>query len=263
MNRNSLALTVTEEQIETFKSETIEDRWLLSTLLPHLQLLRTSALVLAGDARRAAHDGDAASALADIEALLGISAHAQDAPFLISFLVANAVERQSYAAIQDIMTQQPQLWTNEQLRDLAHRIAASQINWQSGFEAERMFFDDILQRIYTDDGQGDGRLAYRTTQDSDYFQTWDTLTGKPAQTASFSNKAFAVLALPAATMIIESRRESSETYERIIAQALAAFERPLWKQPERWLQEIEDSLEGNRSSRIDASYAGAFVVACI
>lgn len=236
-------VSVTKEQIDAYKAETVEDRLLVSTLFPHLQFLRTSAIVLAGDARRAALAGDGDIAMAGVIAMHGISRHVEEAPFLVSLLSASDVENQCYDVIQDILTRQPQLWSNGQLRDLAHQVGTSQIDWRRGFDAERNFFYDILQRIYTDDGQGDGRLAYRITNENNFFQMRETLTGESPNVSTLSNDALAVLALPAASMFVESRKEATETFERIIGRAMIAFETPLWKQEGPWPLDIDPSLQ--------------------
>src|SRR4051812_46721261 len=68
---------VKPEEIEAAKHETVQNRWVISTLLPHLQLLRSSASLLALDARRSAIAGDGKTALDDVTSLYGLSRHCE------------------------------------------------------------------------------------------------------------------------------------------------------------------------------------------
>ena len=171
-DRELFGVSVTPEQIEATKHETANDHWLISTLLPDMQWLRTSALLLDADSRRAALAGDGKTAFDDVVAMLDFSRHSQETPFFICVLVAEAIQQKSRAAVQDILTDHPSLWSDGQLRDLAHQLAASRIDWRSGFEGERAGFYDSMQRVYTDNGHGDGRLALQVTKIKTYSSYW-------------------------------------------------------------------------------------------
>jgi hypothetical protein len=51
--------------------------------------------------------------------------------------------------------------TDDQLRHLAHRLTAFDAKAAiiAGLRGERAFFSDVVQRVYTDDGNGNGRLT--------------------------------------------------------------------------------------------------------
>ena len=73
-DRELFGTTVSKEEIELSKLRTLEDRWLIATLLPQMQQLNHSGKLLAADARRAAAAGDGATALADVRAITWESA---------------------------------------------------------------------------------------------------------------------------------------------------------------------------------------------
>ena len=241
-DRELFGVSVTKEDIEAFKSQTVEDRWIISTLLPYLQQLRTAAQLLASDARRAALAGDADAAKADVVALLGVSRHCQETPFLVNFLVANAVQSIACVTIQDTFADHPQLWSDSQLRDLAHAVSAARVDWRQGFTGETAGFYDTMQRLYTDDGHGDGRLAFRSSMRQNVFELLDSITGTAADnTASFyANDGFAMLMLPAANVVVASRKEMTETYETFINSARTKVSTPLWEQEE--LAPLDEAL---------------------
>jgi hypothetical protein len=235
-------VSLTPAQIEEAKKQPAEDRWVISTLVPDLQYLRDVASVLAADAQRSAQSGDANTALADITAILGVSRHSEEMPFLICTLVADGVQKKAYHVVQSILTHHPKLWSNDQLRELAHKLAASQIDWRRGFEGERSCFYDTMQRVYTDDGHGDGRLALRVSSDKNLFQLIESVASdKPASSSIFAKSGIALLALPAANWVVAGRREMTEMYNSVTDRSLARLGTPFWK----WAKEpsLDDEVQ--------------------
>jgi len=165
-------------------------------------------------------------------AMLGISRHCQEIPFLVNLLVANAVKELTYGVIQDIIADRPQLWSDAQLRDLAHAVAGEAIDWRRGFTGESLSFEDVMQRFYTDDGHGDGRLAFRSSVQQNVFQLLNSFSG-PGDVETrgfFSSDGLAMLVLPAANLVVASRKDTTEVYRRLLNSALLRIETPLWQQ---------------------------------
>jgi hypothetical protein len=230
-DRDLFGVSVTNEQVESFRSQTLEDRWLISTLIPEVKQLKTAASLLASDARRAALSGDAETAMANIVALLGVSHHTQEKPFMVNLMVASAVRNMACVTIQDTFQENPQLWSDSQLRDLAHSLAATQIDWRRGFDGETASFHDVMQRFYTDDGHGDGRLAFRSSSQQNIFAQLDSITNSGSESDSlFAADSLAMLALPAANIVVASRKEMTETYLGFINTAVMKIDMPLVKQ---------------------------------
>jgi hypothetical protein len=228
-DRELFGVTLTKHDVELSKLRTLEDRWLIATLLPDMIHLRDAGMLLGADARRAAAAGDGNTAFADVRAMLGVSRHCEELPFLVCILVGDAVQNKARATIQDVLTANPKLWSNDQLRDLAHQSAASQIDWRRGFQGERTCFYDSIQRVYTDNGHGDGRLALQVTNDQNLFQLIESVSAGGNATASmFSNAGIAFFTLPAANMVIASRKEMTDEYDRITDRALARLGEPYW-----------------------------------
>jgi hypothetical protein len=216
---------------EPTKREELEDRWLISTLIPHIQLLRSLGELFHNDCRRAVAEGDGEIALADLMVMLRISRQAEEPPFFMNLLAADAIQRQSYAAVRETLAGHPDLWSEAQLRGLAHRIAAARIDWRRDFQGEAACFYDVIQRMYTDNGQGDGRLAYRVSRDFNVFGMLDELTSQGAHPDSlWSHDALALLVLPAANTVVASRKEMTDAYHDYMQSAIVKIETPLWKQ---------------------------------
>jgi hypothetical protein len=228
-DRELFGVTLTKEETERAKTQTIEDRWLISTLLPDLLYLKQSGALLASDARRAAVAGDGNIALADVRAMLGVSRHCEELPFLICTILADAVQQKARETIKYILGMNSKLWSPDQLRDLAHQLVASQIDWRRGFQGERTCIYDSMQRVYTDNGHGDGRLALNVTTDKNLFELIESVSTEGAvHKSAFSNPALALLSLPAANMVVAGRKEMTDTYDQFTNIALARLGEPYW-----------------------------------
>jgi hypothetical protein len=201
---------------------------LWSILMPHLAELRKLSILLVLDAHRAASLGDGAVAAANIEAILGTARHARETPLIGSDLTSLSQVGKAVAAVGEILAQQPEIFTDRQLLDFAHRLAALQGD-QLGVRlgAEVLAFQDLMQRLYTDDGEGDGRL------------TADGL-------AALSGVGGAVGPLaPVAGLVIAGRKEMTNEFNRWLSAAEAEMAKPLWRQDAAKLDRELERLQGS------------------
>ncbi len=208
----------------------IEDQMLISTHLPHLLPMREAARLLRFDALRAAAAGEGETSLADVRAILGIAEHVQQMPCLVVTVTASAIHGIACATVQDVLSRRPELWSAGQLRDLAHAIAGSSIDWGRGFDGEHAMFLDMMQRFYTDDGHGEGHLAFRGPEGLNVFDALSRFTGDNSR-SPLSHDSLAVLVMPAANMVVASRKEMTDLYEAMLNDAILRMDTPLWKLP--------------------------------
>jgi hypothetical protein len=228
-DRELFGVKLTKEQIEHDKNLTVKDRWLISALLPDLKSLKDTGFLLGADALRAAAAGDGNTAFANVQAMLGVSKHCEEMPFMICILVADAVQNKARGAIQEVLTNYPKVWSDDQLRKLAHQLVAAQVDWRRGFEGERSCFYDSMQRIYTDNGRGDGHLALQVSRDQNLFQLLDAVTnGSDVNGSMFANAGIAFFTLPAANIAIGGRKEMTDTFDLITDKAMARLGTPYW-----------------------------------
>lgn len=131
------------------------------TVLPHVGVTRLAARLLGMTAVQAAARGDGARAVADCISMLRIANHSEENGFLIGQLVRQAIDSLALSTVGWIAAHHPQALSDAQWRELAHTIAAelSDDETRLRFDAEGASFDDLLQRVYSDDGRGDGRLT--------------------------------------------------------------------------------------------------------
>lgn len=141
---------------------------LIGVMLPNLNLMRQYSNLLAFDAKIAMESGDASRALDDLMAMIGIANQSNQDGFMISKLVAIAIDSVVMDRTQDWLRQYPDAWSRDELVELAHASTSMQTRRHLSFETESMMFDDMLQRSFTDDGNGNGRM----TSDGIYALTW-------------------------------------------------------------------------------------------
>lgn len=201
--------------------------------VPYLNRMRVLSDVLKADARVATHAGDGQRAIADILAIIGM-ADQLDLPILIEQHMRTSLYERALATMEAILADRPTLLDDARLVDLAHRVArvgGEAPNSLLDLSGERKTFLDFIQRFYTDDGNGGGRLASVVmdlgTMDV-YFYGWShgTLGGIPRKQPEWDEKA--ALALGAAGVsIVSARDEVVAEYDRLMAKAEARLARPL------------------------------------
>ncbi len=236
------AATAAGHQEWMFTQQSADDNEdLISALLQGPQEIRRVSRLLAADARRAAIAGQGATVLEDVTAILSLSEQ-QFAPAatLVEQLIGIAIFGQATEAVGRTLADYPAALTDEQLQHLAHRIAAYRGGTLSlDFTSERMIFDDLLQRAYTDDGNGDGRI----TRDGLRLLADSGGGGSALFSSSVARDpkaAWAVLvASPGVAALVGSRRENRELYHRLMDEMIAAHQGPPWQ----WDRKAFDAYE--------------------
>lgn len=188
----------------------------MAILLSHLSPVRSCARLLRSDAIAALHAGEATRLHADLTALVAVAKHVRSPDTYISSLVSVAVVAMTCDLIRDVLGTNAALLSNDQLTDLAHRLAA--LGGPTDFvslRGERLFFQDTVQRLYTDDGNGNGRL---TAAGSDYFNKTASLGADRANAGMLVASAF-----------LANRKQVTQAYESIIDRAESSIAVPLWE----------------------------------
>jgi len=146
---------------------------LIEVLLPHLGVMRSLSNKLIFDARIAASEGDADRVVAAHGALTRMAHQLSGEPnFLISDLVAMAILMRSVDRLSSTIELYPNLFTPDHLQTLAHDHAAARSVIKFSTDAESMMFRDLLQRAFTDDGHGNGRI---TSEGLELFELYGVL----------------------------------------------------------------------------------------
>ena len=125
--------------------------------LAHLNSLRGLGMVLQADMLRAVEQGDGERATQDLEAMMALSVHVPEGRLLIGDLVAMAIRGAATRAATASVEWKPQIFTEAQLKRMqaALRSVPPELE-RIELAAEQLLFEDAVQRLYSDDGQGDG-----------------------------------------------------------------------------------------------------------
>lgn len=189
---------------------------LVGVLLPWLGQTRTAARILCADAVLAARAGDASRAKQRLTAVLQLAGlHGQE-PFLISNLVGLAIEAVGQDTLLRITSERPDLFSEADLTELCHTLASEhQRARHLDFASERMMFEDVLQRGFTDNGSGDGRLTRQGMRQLEQFASPEDFG--PQFDLPFIQERTAPYLGPVYELTIASRAEHRDLYNRLLS----------------------------------------------
>lgn len=190
-----------------------ENPMLIGVLLPALSYQRRLAQDLSVDVYIAAENGDGQRAADDLSAMLGLAHHSASSQTLIGQLVQIAIENLAQSRLSQVFAAYPGLFTSEQLAQLQHDFTTigrsgpapdvGITRFDLDMTMERQSFYDILQRIYTDDGNGNGHM---TLEGARTLSSLGSYTGEPQ------------VNLDAAAMVAfgATRKQMADKYEEIM-----------------------------------------------
>ncbi len=239
----------------------LRDEILADALLPHLAKLKAMAMWLAADVAWAGEQGDGARIVADYQAILGTARHCREQAFLINQLVAIANTTIANRAVALVLQRHPEAVSETALVELAHALATSVDYLGVDFRGERMMFQDIVQRIYSDDGEGGGRLTLEGMRllaqlglaPEDLREANEAASVFPyLDHSDLGGQAVSAAIAPVAAELFASRRELMSEYDRLMSLMEAEATRPLWvqlRQPSVADREIE-ALASSPSRRM-------------
>ncbi|MDP1561977.1 MAG: hypothetical protein Q8M16_11415 [Pirellulaceae bacterium] len=131
--------------------------------MPHVSVMWNAARLLIVDTRWAIEQGDLDRATRNIEAMLGISIQVAENRFLYCSMAGYAINIQALDLIGECLEAQV-AFTDQHLERIKIAIANVPLVEMVDIASERAQFMDIVQKSYTDDGQGDGRITPKGLQ---------------------------------------------------------------------------------------------------
>ncbi|MCK4342054.1 MAG: hypothetical protein KAY37_10065 [Phycisphaerae bacterium] len=199
---------------------------LLGAMLYDLSVLRSGAKLLRADAHIAAQVGDGDRFLADMTALLRIAEQATERPFVIADLVSVALLTLTADTLGQYLYEQPELFSDQQLVELAHAFCAVHEGgpFHLHFAGEHAMFHDMVQRMYTDDGAGDGHPIPQYLKIHRGLATSDNLADSLG-----SGSVGEGLLMPGLSALLAERRELCDRFDYFIGLCEAHDQLPLWQ----------------------------------
>lgn len=188
------------------QSEVANDGNVMNMQIPQLGHHRAMARLLMFDAKAAAYECDTQRCKQNIEAVFSLALHVREHPLLISDLVSLSLVNLTLKTMSDIFSHEPFLFDTSMLSDFKQLLETMEESLEIRFEGERCFMLDLLQRMYTDDGNGDGSLV-----PTGLAAKMELLTnGSSTQSSSF----LLAFAIPFCDMFQASRNELLREYDR-------------------------------------------------
>jgi hypothetical protein len=206
-----------------------EEGTVLTILLPHLSELRLLATILVVDATYARQQQDARRAMMDLEALLNMPPQMhRDSGLLILDMVSFGLWELGLSTMEQALLDQNLKLSDADLQKLAHLISRPKLPSDLvDFEGERMMVLDVVQRSYTDEGNGKGHL---TAEGQKFLRICGAIAGSPRR-ASSSIKGYSEVLFECFTWASGPLTDSRETfvrkYERLMDIADANLRRPM------------------------------------
>jgi hypothetical protein len=147
---------------------------------PLVNLSAVASSLLRADAAVAALDGDIDRAIESLDAATVAAAHIGESAFFSNAMVMAWAESAIASSILSLVENHADQLDEAQLEALeaiVRRLARD--GGERCIDIERLALLDAVQRIYSDDGAGDGELLPRAMKDFEYATTPLTANGKP------------------------------------------------------------------------------------
>jgi len=182
------------------------------------------------DAKIAISEGDAQRATDDYIAALGLARQCCSEPFFISKLVGIAINSMVMNETEKLLREHPGALSEEQLIDMAHEHARVAKVTGVGLDTQRVMFADLLQRLYTDDGDGDGHM---TPDGMAYMRMLmgspDSLGDALLTDAVMTDPKLRTAAMPLSLVTTLSREQDARIFNRFMDRAQRVLDRgPSW-----------------------------------
>lgn len=132
---------------------------LIRVLLPYMNPLRKMGMLLCNVvAVEATRTRDAAVFERSVSAVVGMAGQFTQRGTIIEQLVGQALLNLACETIRNAVRDQPTLLDERTLGRISHRLAAVDLSLK--LDGERLMMHDMVQRVYSDDGTGDGIVTY-------------------------------------------------------------------------------------------------------
>lgn len=182
--------------------------------------------MLVADTGLALIENDAARAQLDLVSLIDAAQQFRESPLFIGDVFSLQLLQSAARVLGESLVQSPHCFDDNQLIGLAHRLSAylggGPIHMR--YETIRTSFDDMMQRVYTDDGHGGGRLA-----PSGMSLLLRVGPDVPMMARSGGAGALDWLKAPLAAQVIGDRREMTNEFERQLAKIRKEAAQPMWE----------------------------------
>ncbi len=216
----------------------IMDGALVGILLPHVQEFRGVANLLTVDTRLAIEEDDSERAIENMKTIFAVAGHASESPILVCGVVSLAIDSVGFDLIAETLTEHPDFLSQQQLAELQSLLVDLPIREQIKIEGERAMVYDLIQRVYTDDGKGDGRLTVSGATSLDIMRGYLRQGRDISDTQTNWEVALERVSSPVSVLTSPSRKQVKRKYDEL----MDLFEQSLATPVSMQASPFEDSL---------------------
>jgi len=195
----------------------------------YLTDFRRASQLLHAEIRLAVLRNEPGRAAANIATLIRMGAHERVAEILLDAFIDQATSHLGIRALLNVQHRDPDFFDDEQLRQLTSALAASDWDPRPALAGERMIVDDLIQRTFSDDGNGNGYVLAAG------HELFDELGEEPS--LSVVDRLLA----PFRRRVIASRAEHIRRLDEIIEEYQHRGALPLWESLD--LDQMPESTE--------------------
>lgn len=203
----------------------------LGIVLPHVQPMRTAGRLLTIDSHWAIEQGDTDRVVDNIRAMYGLGRHAADTNMLVGSLVGFAIVGQAFELIEELIPVHIDEFTDEQLEQIQDFTAQARLDdFLGDLSGERALMLDLIQRMFTDNGKGDGRITPQGLEMLQFAtgsrqESWMEIYPEFPTVMMVAEN----LAAPASLFVMASRKETIRKYEECMDLFQRDQQLPYWE----------------------------------
>lgn len=220
-----------------------DDVFIFGILIPELADLRGFSRMLAVDTVLAAEERDTARVMDNLRAMIGVAGHVRGYDLLITELLWMSVISLAMDTVQCVLIRDAGVLPDESLREIAHRISIlDDRTMHARVAGERRMFDDYMQRVYSDDGSGDGHLTAQGMHHLDLLTMGDWPTGAGPESGTPTNTLNSILG-PVVMTTVAGRAAMVAEYGRLLSTFERETQKPYWMRDPAEFTRLWDRME--------------------
>ncbi len=207
------------------KGASLKEHLMINSFTPALGVLRSAGEVLATDMYLAWDEKDGDRVIENFKAILNISRHLSEHSLMVNSDFCLYIKDLGVKHFSTVLYDAPELFTNKMLVKVAHILAEHRSRQLFDFSGERRSVYDMIQRVYTDDGVGDGHLSYRGGGSLiDINDVYHRGTKSSFVHDLKYEGVLGFLLIPAVTEYTASRKELNRVYDNAVDKMLKRFD---------------------------------------
>ena len=217
------------DELDQSEYDILANGSIIGILLPHVQSFRKGARLLHFDNTYAMQQNDSERVTRNLIAHFGMARHAADCNCLVGSLVGFAIANMGFEEIERIVGNDGFL-NDDQLARIQMAVEKFKTRDLVSLDGERALCHDTIQRVFTDDGNGDGRIT------PDGLKLLNQVMGMREERWAKSYPEFETLmdvaqtlSQPVAVFVSPTRKETAERYDAIMDLVEEDLDRPAWQ----------------------------------